>query len=212
MEAQPSAQEAIERLKAGNLRFVSGDRTASEHVDARWRASLVASQRPFAAILGCSDSRVPAEIIFDQGLGDLFVVRVAGNIAGPSQIGSIEFAVTQFGVPLVVVLGHALCGAVQATVDELRDPSPELSPYLRSIVNAIRPAVEPLLSEDPRPEVEVFTRRAVRENVRRSVERLRRRSRIVERLAASSELLLVGAEYSLESGAVAFLDEMPQLA
>src|SRR5258706_13025023 len=112
------------------------------------RRELAAGQEPFAIILGCSDSRVPAEIVFDQGLGDLFVIRVAGNIVAPSQIGSVEFAAERFGTRLVVVLGHSRCGAIQATLEELALPTEGKSRNLRSIVDRIRPSVEALMATD----------------------------------------------------------------
>ena len=114
-----STREALERLREGNRRFVSGMRRNATLTNQTRRSELAAGQEPFAIILGCSDSRVPAEIVFDQGLGDLFVIRVAGNIVASSQIGSVEFAAERFSIPLVVVLGHSRCGAVLATLEEL---------------------------------------------------------------------------------------------
>src|SRR5262249_8676874 len=120
MPEMPHPGQALDRLRDGNRRFAS-NQPASVFLSSRARrAELVAGQRPFAIVLGCSDSRVPAELVFDQGLGDLFVIRVAGNIVAPSQIGSVEFAVSRFGTPLVVVLGHSQCGAVTATLEELQ--------------------------------------------------------------------------------------------
>ena len=140
-----TANEAIARLKAGNQRFMSGVRSIETDVKSTNRAGFVGGQAPFAIVLGCSDSRVPAEIIFDQGLGDLFVIRVAGNIVAPSQVGSVEFAAEQFGTPLVVVLGHSQCGAVTATLNELKNPSQATSSTnVMSIVNRIRPSIQPL--------------------------------------------------------------------
>jgi carbonic anhydrase len=194
------AHEALERLLEGNRRFVAGvrDEVASQ---AR-RADLVAGQEPFAIILGCSDSRVPAELVFDQGLGDLFVIRVAGNIVAPSQIGSVEFAAEQFHTRLVVILGHSQCGAVTATLEELRHPSDSAhSRNLRSIVGRIQPAVEGLLAESAGDE-NALMREACRANVRASANQLRHGSEIIERLCAEEGLLIVGAEYSLETGVV----------
>ena len=163
-------------------------------------------QQPFAIILGCSDSRVPAELVFSQGFGDLFVIRVAGNIVAPSQIGSVEFAAERFGTRLAVVLGHTQCGAVAATLEQLRQPQGNQSPNLRSIVERIRPAVEPLLrlplSNDP----DALAARAVRANVEASVHQLRRGSAILERLIERDGLLIVGAEYHVEEGTVEFWD------
>jgi carbonic anhydrase len=169
------------------------------------RRELASGQEPFAIVLGCSDSRVPAEIVFDQGLGDLFVIRVAGNVVAPSQVGSIEFAAERFGTRLVVVLGHSSCGAVLATLEELGRPAESRSRNLRSIVDRIRPSVEPLLGTGPEPQPEALVRAAVRANIRASVHHLRYGSEILEQLTADG-LLVVGAEYSLETGLVEFLD------
>lgn len=199
-----SALEALQRLREGNRRFAAGYREDGISSRAR-RRELVAGQKPVAIILGCSDSRVPAEIVFDQGLGDLFVIRVAGNIVAPSQIGSVEFAAEQFGTRLVVVLGHSNCGAVLATLEELERPTENRSPNLRSIVDFIRPSVEELLltrGGSPSALVE----KAVRENIRASADHLRHGSRILEDLIANDGLVVIGAEYSLETGLVDFFD------
>ncbi len=202
------APEALARLRDGNRRFVSGmrDDDALPHHDRR--RELTAGQEPFAIILGCSDSRVPAELVFDQGLGDLFVIRVAGNIVAPSQVGSVEFAATKFQTQLVVVLGHTQCGAILATVDELERPSVDQSRNLRSIVDRIRPSVEPLLATDLARNHDALVRQAVRANVRVSVDHLRHGSDILEQLVADRGLMIVGAEYSLETGTVEFFDEV----
>ena len=176
------------------------------------RSELAAGQHPFAIILGCSDSRVPAEIVFDQGLGDLFVIRVAGNIVASSQIGSVEFAAERFGTPLVVVLGHSRCGAVLATLEELMRPSEKESRNLRSIVGRIRPAVETLLATELRHDVEALLRHAVRGNVRASANQLRHGSEILEELIQKERLLVVGAEYSLETGVVDFFDGLAEVS
>lgn len=173
------------------------------------RSELVASQSPFAVILGCSDSRVPVEVIFNQGFGDLFVIRVAGNVVAPSQIGSIEFAVEKFGTPLVVVLGHSHCGAVQATLEELQRPTASQSRNLRSIVDRVRPAVADLLETELAQHPEKLMEKAVRSNVSVAAGSLRHGSEILENLVQSSKLLVVGAEYSLETGVVTFFDGMP---
>ena len=199
------ADEALKRLQEGNARFVAGLHGKEPALtDAQRRIQLVGGQTPFAIVLGCSDSRVPAEIVFDQGLGDLFVIRVAGNIVAPSQIGSIEFAAERFGTRLVVVLGHSQCGAVQATLEELERPSEQRSPNLAAIVNRIRPAVAPLLESDV-PHDEELIERAVRANILASVRQLRQGSPILEKLV-SDGLRIVGAEYSLASGEVEFLE------
>lgn len=203
-----SAQEALDCLRDGNCRFVSGLQCDEAQPNHLRRAMTTEKQNPFAIIFGCSDSRVPAEIVFDQGLGDLFVIRVAGNIVAPSQIGSVEFAASKFGTPLVVVLGHSLCGAVLATLEYLRElPMQEHSEHSRSIVDRIRPAVEQILdSEDP-DDPTAFCQAAVRANIRASVDQLRRGSRILEQMVDNKELRIVGAEYSLETGAVKFLQD-----
>jgi carbonic anhydrase len=200
------AREALRQLREGNRRFVSGDGVGGGSTDQARRAELVSGQEPFAIVLGCSDSRVPAELIFDQGFGDLFVIRVAGNIVARSQLGSIELAVEEFGTRLVVVLGHSTCGAILATLAELERPSVRRSQALRSIVDQIRPSVEPLLRTELRQDRDALVRHAVRANVRASVDRLRHGSRILERLIADEGLLVVGAEYSLETGVVDFFD------
>ena len=174
------------------------------------RRELAAGQEPFAIILGCSDSRVPAEIVFDQGLGDLFVIRVAGNIVAASQIGSVEFAAERFGTPLVVVLGHSQCGAVLATLEELRRPKENQSRNLRSIVDRVRPSVEALLGTELRNEPDALVRHAVRANVRGSANQLRHGSEVLEQLIQRDRLLIVGAEYSLETGAVDFFEGVPE--
>jgi len=198
--------EALDRLREGNRRFVSDVRSGEALTDHTRRRELAAGQEPFAIILGCSDSRVPAEIVFDQGLGDLFVIRVAGNIVAPSQVGSVEFAAERFGTRLVVVLGHSQCGAVLATLQELRRPRENQSPNLRSIVERVRPAVEALLETELRHDPDALMRHAVRCNVRASADHLRHGSEVLERLIQRDGLLVVGAEYSLESGVVEFFD------
>jgi carbonic anhydrase len=198
------ANEALERLRAGNRRFVEGDRDVDTMSQARL-THFVAGQRPLAVILGCSDSRVPVEIVFDQGFGDLFVIRVAGNVVAPSQIGSVEFAVERLGTRLVVVLGHTRCGAVQATIEDLREATSK-SWNLNSIVSRIRPSVEGLLSTDLKHDEAALMQQAVRANVRASVNQLRHGSDVLERLARTDGLRIVGAEYALESGVVDFFD------
>lgn len=206
-----SAGDALERLKAGNQRFVSDHRDRSTGRTRGRRRELVAGQDPFAIILGCSDSRVPAEIIFDQGLGDLFVIRVAGNIVAPSLVGSVEFAAERFGTRLVVVLGHSECGAVLATLEDLEQHPPGMgSPSLRAIVDRIRPAVEPLLETELKHDRHAMVEKAVRANIRASVNHLRHGSAFLEHSVQSGGLLVVGAEYSLETGVVDFFDGIPQ--
>lgn len=203
-----SARDALLRLREGNRRFVAEALADDSSTTAR-RHSLVSGQAPFAIILGCSDSRVPAELVFDQGLGDLFVIRVAGNIVAPSQIGSVEFAAERYGTRLVVVLGHSQCGAIQATLEELERPTENRSPNLSSIVNHIRPAVETLVEYGEGDDAQALLGHAVRANIRASADHLRHGSRVLETLIREQGLLVVGAEYSLETGEVAFFDGLP---
>ena len=204
-----SAHDALERLKEGNRRFVSGVRSLDALLAPMRRAEFIAGQKPFAVILGCSDSRVPVEMVFDQGVGDLFVIRVAGNIVAPSQVGSVEFAAERFGTRLVVVLGHSVCGAVLATLEELERPSTDRSPNLGSIVDRIRPSLESLFDTELRYNPEDLVKRAVRANIRASVNQLRHGSRLLENLIQNDNLVVVGAEYSLETGVVEFFEGAP---
>ena len=205
-----SGHEALERLRKGNRQFVMNHRNIEAQTSHSRRIELTTGQQPFAIILGCSDSRVPAEIVFDQGLGDLFVIRVAGNIVAPSQVGSVEFAAERFGTRLVVVLGHSRCGAIQATLEELQRPSDRQSGNLSSIVSRIRPSVEPLLATDLANDLDELVKQAVRANVRASTNHLRSGSQVLEQLIAKKGLLVVGAEYSLETGVVDFFDGFPE--
>lgn len=204
------AREALDRLQAGNRRFVTNVRNHDMLTSHTRRLEVAAGQTPFAIILGCSDSRVPAEIVFDQGLGDLFVIRVAGNIVAASQVGSVEFAAERYGTRLVVVLGHSQCGAVLATVEELQQPRENQSRNLRSIVDRVRPSVEPLLATELRHDPEALVQHAVRANIRVSVNHLQHGSQVLEQLINNEGLLIVGAEYSLETGVVDFFESMPE--
>lgn len=206
------AHEALERLREGNRRFVSDVRSSEILTSQTRRRELAAGQEPFAIILGCSDSRVPAEIVFDQGLGDLFVIRVAGNIVAPSQIGSVEFAAARYGTRLVVVLGHSQCGAILATLEELQRPTENQSRNLHSIVDRVRPSVEGLLATEFRHDPQALVRHAVRANIRASANHLRHGSEVIEQLLQRDGLLVVGAEYSLETGVVDFFDGTPEAA
>ena len=205
-----SALEALARLREGNLRFSQNLTSLDRMMTYQRRAELTAGQTPFAIILGCSDSRAPAEILFDQGLGDLFVIRVAGNVVAPSQIGSVEFAVSRYGTRLVVVLGHSHCGAVSATIETLIDGEGSASRNIASIVDRVKPSVQPLLDTDLRHDRDALRRAAVRANVRASTNQLRHGSRIIESLIASDGLLVIGAEYALETGVVDFFDGVPE--
>jgi carbonic anhydrase len=204
------AREALARLQEGNRRFVADDRSGDTITSRARRYELAARQEPFAIILGCSDSRVPAEIVFDQGLGDLFVIRVAGNIVASSQVGSVEFAAARFGTRLVVVLGHSQCGAILATLEELQRPTGNQSRNLRSIVDRVRPSVEALLATELRHDPDALVREGVRANIRVSANHLRHGSEVLEQLIQSDGLLVVGAEYSLETGVVTFFDGVPR--
>ena len=201
-----SASDALTRLRDGNRRFVAGDMT-DQALSSRERRALAVDQFPFAIVLGCSDSRVPAELVFDQGFGDLFVIRVAGNIVAPSQVGSVEFAAAKFGTKLVVVMGHSQCGAITATVEELLDGATSASRNLQSIVNRVRPAVETIITAGGPMDRDTLIREAVRANVRASVDHLRHGSELLEELIRNNGLLVIGAEYSLETGVVSFLDK-----
>ncbi|HWU67817.1 MAG TPA: carbonic anhydrase [Stenotrophobium sp.] len=205
-----SALEALARLREGNQRFASGAWRRDTFMSEARRNELVAGQEPIATILGCSDSRAPVEIIFDQGPGDLFVIRVAGNIVSPSQVGSVEYAAERSGSRLVVVLGHSYCGAVQATIDELQRPTANQSPNLRAIVGRIQPSVASLLDTDLRKDPVELYRQSIRANVRASVGHLRHGSSIIEHQIEHGGLLIVGAVYSLETGLVDFFDGIPE--
>ncbi len=205
-----SAHQALARLRDGNLRFASNARGCDAVLSHTRRTELTMSQQPFAIILGCSDARVPAEIVFDQGLGDLFVIRVAGNIVAPSQVGSVEFAAARFGTRLVVVLGHSHCGAVLATLEELQRPAQNQSRNLRAIVDRVRPSVEGLLETGLSRDLDALVKQAIRLNIRASANHLRHGSRVLEQLIQDHGLLIVGAEYSLETGVVDFFDGLPE--
>lgn len=192
--------EAMERLRQGNRRFVD----LSHEARTRWDRASATEARPFAAILCCSDGRAPAEFVFDVGLGDLFVIRVAGNIVAPSQVGSIEFAVDAFGVPLVVVMGHTRCGAIAAAARQITmGDAPPTDNVLR-ITSRIAPIIAPVLAQkgpgDP-------LRAAMRANVRASVSQLSHGSKLIEDLVQAGRLQVAGAEYELETGHVRFLTD-----
>jgi len=200
-----AAAEALARLRDGNNRFVSGQ-TPTQTLSNNVRRILAADQAPFAIVLGCSDARVPAELVFDQSFGDLFVIRVAGNIVAPSQVGSVEFAASRFGTKLVVVMGHQHCGAIAATLEELLDGATTESRNLKSIVDRIRPSVATLLGGHPGLDRKTLAREAGRANVRASVDHLSHGSQLLERLVQKEGVVIVGAEYSLDTGIVTFLE------
>jgi len=205
-----TAREGLQKLVEGNRRFIADERSSESYASQAHRAALVAGQAPFAVILGCSDSRVPVEIVFDQGLGDLFVIRVAGNVVAPSQVSSVEFAAERFGTRLVVVLGHTRCGAIEATLDTLRLPPQQRSRDPHSIVDRVRPSVEGLLETELRHDHDALVHHAVRANIRASANHLRHGSQVIEQLVQSNGLMVVGAEYSLETGMVDFFDHADQ--
>jgi len=204
-----TGQEALELLKEGNARYV--DSLTNPDPAMQRRPELISDQDPLAIILGCSDARVPVEIVFDQGLGDLFVIRVAGNVVAPSQIGSVEFAAEQFGTKLVVVLGHSHCGAVTACVEALINPEQNYTPNLQSIVDRIRPSVynlhELATANGQDVDADELLDRSISANVRMSVSQLKHGSRALEDLTTSGKLLIVGAEYDLDTGKVRFLED-----
>lgn len=201
-----TAEQALQRLKEGNRRFVKGETQQQATLSHQQRAEMAEEQNPFAIVLGCSDSRVPAEMVFDQGLGDLFVIRVAGNVVAPSQVGSVEFAAERYDCSVVVVLGHSHCGAIQATIDVLTQPELQSSSNLMSIVNRVRPSVEILMQTELKNDLKKLSVHAVRNNVFASVNQLRHGSAVLENLILKGKLKIVGAEYSLETGEVVFYD------
>jgi carbonic anhydrase len=203
------AHQALDRLRDGNRRFAANVRAAEPFMTELSHEELLAPQQPCAIVVGCSDSRVPAELVFGQGLGSLFVIRVAGQVIAPSQMGSVEFAAERFGTRLVVVMGHAQCGAVEATLDALLGSPLEVSRNILSIVERIRPAVEPLVHTELAADRAALSRAAVRANVRAAANQLRHGTEILEGLAASSGLLVVGAEFNLQTGVVDFFDGVP---
>ncbi len=196
--------ESLKKLKEGNARFAIGKSIHDIESISSQRIAAVQQQNPFAIILGCSDSRVPAELVFDQGLGDLFVIRVAGNIVAPSQIGSVEFAVSMFNSPLVVVLGHSNCGAIQATIDAMKNPERPSSINIQAIVRRVKPAIEPLLLNCSLDQIKADD--AVKANVIKSVAQLSSASEIIESRVAQGQLQVVGACYCLITGVVEFYD------
>jgi carbonic anhydrase len=204
-----SAHEALQRLRDGNRRFTSNIDDPQGFPESVRPVLLSRPPEPFAIILGCSDARVPAEIVFDQGLGDLFVIRVAGNIVAPSQVGSVEFAAERYGTRLVVVVGHSECGAIDATIDALQRPNDKPSRNLQSIVDRVRPSVQGLLDTELRHDMPALARQAVRVNIRASADHLRHGSEVLEQLIRHNGLLVVGAHYSVDTGVVEFFDGLP---
>jgi carbonic anhydrase len=203
---------ALTRLREGNRRFIANVRGIDALLSQHRRVELANQQNPFAIVLGCSDSRAPAEILFDQGLGDLFVIRVAGNIVAPSQIASVEFAAQRFGIPLVVLMGHSRCGAIEATLEAIARPQDDSLHSLRSIVDRVRPAIEPLTRTELARDPVALRHHCVRANVRAAANHLRHGSPAIEQLVLQGNVTVVGAEYDLESGVVDFFDGVPELS
>jgi len=196
-----SAQDALARLVKGNQRFTAG--ISHRTVDSEQRMQLVSGQAPFAIIVGCSDSRVPVELVFDANLGDLFVIRVAGNVVDATVAGSAEFAAANFGSKIVVVLGHTACGAVAATLGEMQNPTADLSPNLRSIVDSIKPSLQHLKTTEVNDSISL----GVKANVLQSVKRLASQSKLLKQMVDEGELMIIGAQYDLKSGEVEFFDQ-----
>jgi carbonic anhydrase len=203
-----SAREAMARLVMGNQRYMQNVRSVDSMLSHSRRD--VQSQSPFAIVLGCSDSRAPAEVVFDQGLGDLFVIRVAGNIVAPSQVGSVEFAAERFGTRLVVVMGHSSCGAIEAALEAVMRKAGPASRNLMSIVDRVRSSIESLVATELANDPARLRREAVRANVRASAAHLRHSSEIIERLVLKEGLVVVGTELDLTTGEVAFFDGVPE--
>jgi carbonic anhydrase len=205
-----SAQEALDRLREGNRRFVNDQATLATILSRSHRAAVTAVQEPFAIILGCSDARVPAELVFDQGFGDLFVIRVAGNIVAPSQVGSVEFAAQRFGTRLVLVMGHSSCGAIEAALEAGMRKEGPASRNLMSIVDRVRSSIESLVSTELAKDPVRLRKEAMRANVRASVAHLRHSSEIIENLVLHDGLVVVGSELDLTTGEVALFDGVPE--
>lgn len=200
-EPYPSnASEALARLKTGNQRFID-DKPRHIHEKSSWRSLLVETQKPFATVVGCSDSRVPPELIFDVGFGDLFTIRLAGNIIQEDVLGSIQYAVAHLHTPLVVILGHEGCGAVAATLEEMLN-KPKEPEHIESLIQSIKPGLDKL---DLKQNHDTLMHAAVKANVRWSMNELLRLPE-TKRALAAKRVTLVGAVYELSTGRVRFLD------
>jgi carbonic anhydrase len=208
MSENVPGREALTRLIEGNQRYVQNVRSVDSMLSHSRRD--LERQRPFAIVLGCSDSRAPAEVVFDQGLGDLFVIRVAGNIVAPSQVGSVEFAAERFGTRLVIVMGHSSCGAIDAALEAITAKQGPASRNLMSIVDRVRPSIESLVHTELANDPVRLRQEAVRANVRTSVSHMRHSSPIIERLVSNEGLLIIGSELDLTSGEVRFFDGIPE--
>ncbi len=201
-----STEQALTRLKEGNSRFINNQTNQQASQYSTDRQGLVEGQAPFAIILGCADSRVPPELIFDQGLGDLFVIRVAGNVADTAVIGSIEYAAEHLGTPLLVVLGHESCGAVKASIGEINQPSGALSPDLTAVVEMISEGIRPLIQNPSTNDEKSLEDSAIKQNVRHGISQLKEKSTLLNSYSESGKIKIVGAKYMLQSGKVEFLD------
>lgn len=201
-----SAQEAIKLLKEGNQRFVANKRQIDPHGD-----DHAVDENPIAIVLGCSDHRAPPDIVFDRGLGDLFVIRVAGNIVTPTQLGTIEFAAQTFGPRLIVVMGHSRCGAIQATIQTRHKNATPGSPNLDSIIKRMLPAIDAHLDSETDPTDLDFIRQVTHTNVFNSIRDLRAHSQIIADLMDNDNLLIVGAYYDMVSGRVEFIEQESSL-
>lgn len=207
-----SPDEALQKLMEGNKRYVENQQTGSKLCDATSRAALAKSQKPYAIILSCSDSRVPPEVIFDKGLGEIFVVRVAGNVPDPVVLGSIEYAAEHLGSPLIMVLGHERCGAVKATVDSKGKSTG--SANIDAIVKTVSPAMKDAAkdceackgaakcSETKKSE---FTECVADSNAKRVAAGLTARSKILKHLKDAKKISIVAAKYDLDDGVVTLL-------
>ena len=199
-----TAREALLRLQEGNARFVAGDADPDAQCASARREQLLEGQDPFAIVVGCADSRVPVEFVFDQGLGDLFVIRVAGNVVSQTQLASIEFAAQEYDAKLVVVLGHTGCGAMRAALAAVRSGREPEPANLRMLVEKIRPAVECAIEGGDGQGMDALADLAGRENVRRAVDVIRNDPGVIRKLVDDEGLEIVGAEYSLATGVVEF--------
>jgi carbonic anhydrase len=195
-QVKTSPDEALLRLKDGNQRFINGKSTKPRQ-DFNRIKEVAAAQYPFATIVGCSDSRVPNEIIFDQGLGDLFIVRTAGQVSSYASWGSIEFAEEVLGTKLIVVLGHTQCGAVNAAVN-----LPEVPGHIVTLINAIKPAVEKAKKSEPKNLLDV----AIRENVAMQVEQLKGLEPVLAKRVREGSIKIIGGLYDLNTGKIEFFE------
>ncbi len=203
MTTRSRGLESFQRLVAGNERFTSGLRSINTFADAKKLEELASKgQKPFATILTCADSRLPAELLFDQGFGDLFVVRVAGNVVAPSLIASMEFAALSFQTPLILVMGHSQCGAIKAATDYVSNPSAELTENLRDLVSRIEPSVRFTSVKRPGPKDDKFLEECTWNNVKHSVATILEQSKTLRDLVSKGEVEIRGAVYDLKSGKV----------